>query len=62
RLSTWSPVRLLKDGHELLLRIPPERGLKYLGLQAAQATVGVVAFRKMEEHLSSRRPQNQASH
>jgi hypothetical protein len=58
RLSTWAPVRLLKNGTELVLRIPPERGLKYIGLQAAQATVGVVGFRKMEEHLASRRPQN----
>ena len=23
RLSTWGPVRLLKDGKEFLLRIPP---------------------------------------
>jgi hypothetical protein len=58
RLSTWSPVRLLKNGEEFLLRIPPERGLKYLGAQAAQAGVGVVGFRKMEEHLASRRPQH----
>lgn len=61
RLSTWSPLRLLKDGQEIVLRIPPERGLKYLGVQAAQAGVGVVAFHKMEEHLASRRPQSQAS-
>ena len=58
RLSTWGPVRLLKDGQEFILRIPPERGLKYLGVQVAQASVGVVGFRKMEEHLASRRPQN----
>jgi hypothetical protein len=58
RLSTWGPVRLLQDGRDLLLRIPPERGLKYLGAQAASAGVGVVGFRKMEEHLASRRPQN----
>ncbi len=56
RLSTWTPVRLLKEGQEVLLRIPPSRGLKYLGVQTAQATAGVVAFRKMEEHLASRRP------
>jgi hypothetical protein len=60
RLSTWGPVRLLKEGQEFLLRIPPERGLKYLGVQVAQAGVGVVGFRKMEEHLASRRPQNHA--
>ncbi len=57
RLTEWGPLRILKDGKELLLRIPPERGLKYLGAQAAQAGVGVVGFRKMEEHLASRRPQ-----
>jgi hypothetical protein len=56
RLSTWGPLRFLKDGKEVLLRIPPERGLKYLAAQAAQAGVGVVAFHKMEEHLASRRP------
>ncbi|SIO30098.1 hypothetical protein SAMN05444166_3609 [Singulisphaera sp. GP187] len=60
RLSTWAPLRLLKNGQEILLRIPPERGLKYLGVQAVQAGVGVVAFHKMEEHLASRRPQNRA--
>ncbi|AGA31403.1 hypothetical protein [Singulisphaera acidiphila] len=60
RLTTWAPLRLLKDGQEILLRIPPERGLKYLGVQAVQAGVGVVAFHKMEEHLASRRPQNRA--
>ncbi|WP_406698776.1 hypothetical protein V5E97_07805 [Singulisphaera sp. Ch08] len=60
RLSTWAPLRLLKDGQEILLRIPPERGLKYLGAQATQASVGIVAFHKMEEHLASRRPQNRA--
>ncbi len=57
-LSTWGPLRLFKDGREILLRIPPGRGLKYLGVQAAQASVGVVGFRKMEEHLASRRSQN----
>jgi len=60
RLSPWSPVRLLKDGKEFVLRIPPERGLKYLGAQAASAGVGVVGLRKMEEHLASRRPQERA--
>jgi hypothetical protein len=57
RLSTWTPVRLLQDGREFLLRVPADRGLKYLGAQAASAGVGVVGFRKMEEHLASRRPQ-----
>jgi len=56
RLSTWSPVRLLKDGKEFVLRIPPKSGLKYLGVQAGSAGVGLVGFRKMEEHLASRRP------
>jgi hypothetical protein len=56
RLSTWGPLRFLKNGQEILLRIPPERGLKYLAAQVAQAGVGVVAFHKMEEHLASRRP------
>lgn len=59
RLSTWTPVRLIKDGHDFLLKIPPKSGLKYLGAQAVQAGVGVVAFRKMEEHLASRRPHSQ---
>jgi hypothetical protein len=58
RLSTWAPVRFLKNGTELLRRIPPERGLKYIAAQLAQASVGVVGFHKMEEHLASRRPTN----
>jgi hypothetical protein len=56
RLSAWRPIRLLRDGTEVVLRIPPQRGLKYLGAQAIQAGVGVVGFQKMEEHLASRRP------
>jgi hypothetical protein len=56
RLSVWKPVRLLKDGAEVVLSIPPQRGLKYLSAQAIQAGVGVVGFHKMEEHLASRRP------
>ena len=59
-LSTWGPLRFLKDGEEVIRRIPPTRGLKYLGVQATQATVGIVGFRKMEEHLASRRPQVEA--
>jgi hypothetical protein len=58
-LTTWGPLRFLKEGQEIVRRIPPTRGLKYLGVQATQATVGLVGFRKMEEHLSSRRPQRQ---
>jgi hypothetical protein len=56
RLSNWKPLRFLKDGQEIVRRIPPERGLKYLAAQGAQAGVGVVAMHKMEEHLASRRP------
>ncbi len=56
RLTVWRPVRFLRDGAEGLLHIPPQRGLKYLSAQMIQASVGVVGFRKMEEHLSSRRP------
>ncbi len=56
RLSTWGPIRLLKNGQDVLVRIPPSRGLKYLAAQAAQAGVGVVGFHKMEEHLASRLP------
>jgi hypothetical protein len=57
RLTTWRPVRLLRDGTEVLFRIPPDKGLKYLTAQVIQASVGVVGFQKMEEHLASRRPQ-----
>ena len=55
RLSSWRAVRLLKDGSEFVLRIPPQRGLKYVTAQAVQAGVGVVGFHKMEEYLKSRR-------
>jgi hypothetical protein len=55
-VTTWRPVRLLREGTEVLFRIPPERGLKYLTAQTLQASVGVVGFQKMEEHLASRRP------
>jgi hypothetical protein len=56
RSSTWRPVRFLRAGGEFLLRIPPQKGLKYLAVQALSAGVGVVGFHKMEEHLASRRP------
>jgi hypothetical protein len=56
RLSTWRPVRLLRNGAEIVSQIPPERGLKYVAAQAVQASVGVIAFQKMEEHIASRRP------
>jgi hypothetical protein len=61
RLTAWRPVRFLKEGAEVVMRIPPERGLKYLGAQMVQAGVGVVGFQKMEEHLKSRRPGGSAS-
>lgn len=60
RLSTWAPVRFLNGATTVVRSIPPERGLKYLGAQAVQAGVGVVGVQKMEEHLASRRPENQA--
>jgi hypothetical protein len=56
RLSTWKPIQLLREGVAVPFRIPPERGLKYLAAQMAQASVGVVGFHKMEEHMASRRP------
>jgi hypothetical protein len=61
RLSTWRPIRLLKDGVEVMLRIPPQRGVKYLAAQGVQAGVGVVGFQKMEEYLASKRPQSPPS-
>ncbi len=60
RLSTWQPIRLLKNGAEFVVRIPPQRGLKYLSAQAVQASVGVVGFQKMEEYLASKRPRTPA--
>ena len=56
--SSWKPIQLLKAGVAIPLQIPPERGLKYLAAQMLQASVGVVGFQKMEEHLSSRRPKS----
>src|SRR5262249_31117619 len=41
RLTAWRPVRFIKEGAEVVLRIPPERGLKYLTAQMVQAGVGV---------------------
>ncbi|MBX6312293.1 MAG: hypothetical protein IRY99_05145 [Isosphaeraceae bacterium] len=57
RLTAWTPRRIFKAGTFVPLPIPPERGLKYLAAQGLQASVGVVAFHKMEEHLQSRRPE-----
>jgi hypothetical protein len=56
RLTRWKPFELLREGIMVPFRIPPERGLKYVGAQMVQASVGVVGFQKMEEHLASRRP------
>ena len=56
RLSSWRPIRLLREGATVTFRIPPERGLKYVAAQMVQASVGVVGFQKMEEHMASRRP------
>lgn len=56
RLSTWAPVRLLKNGEPIVLRAPSGPWVKYLAASAAQAGLGVVAIHKMEEHLASRRP------
>jgi hypothetical protein len=56
RLARWDPMRFLQDGVLVVRRIPPERGLKYLTIEATQAGVGLAAIHKMEEHLSSRRP------
>jgi hypothetical protein len=56
RPSSWRPVTLLREGLAIPFQIPPEKGLKYLAAQMLQASVGVVGFQKMEEHLSSRRP------
>jgi hypothetical protein len=56
RLTRWKPFELLREGITIPFRIPPERGLKYVGAQMVQASVGVVGFQKMEEHLASRRP------
>lgn len=58
RLSTWSPVRLLKDGKPIVLSIPSGPWTKYVLASSAQAGLGVVAIHKMEEHLRSRRPQS----
>ncbi|CAN5915341.1 hypothetical protein BH23PLA1_BH23PLA1_34620 [soil metagenome] len=55
RLSTWGPIRFLKNGEVLIRRVPLDRSYKYMTAQALQVGVGVVAFHKMEEHLASRR-------
>lgn len=55
-LSTWTPMHLARDGQTLLLRVPTDRWSKYVGINIAQAGVGVVAMHKMEELLGSKRP------
>lgn len=59
RLSSWKPIQLLREGAAVTFRIPPERGLKYVAAQMLQASVGVIGFQKMEEHMASRRPRRQ---
>jgi hypothetical protein len=56
KLGTWGPARFWKDGLEVVRRIPPNRGLKYLTAQVVAAEVGFIGVKKMEEHLASRRP------
>ncbi len=54
RLSSWRPVQLLRAGMAVPFQIPADRGLKYVAAQLVQASVGVVGFQKMEEHLAAR--------
>ena len=54
--ESWRPIQLLRQGVAVPFRIPPERGLKYLAAQIVQASVGVVGFQKMEEHMASASP------
>ena len=54
-ISRFEPLRFLKEGREVIMRIPPDRGIKYLAFESGQASVGVAAYWKMEEHLASRR-------
>ena len=56
-LSTWSPMRFLRNGVEIIKQVPREKGLKYVGLQLTQAAVGLVGVQKMEEYLKSKHPQ-----
>jgi len=60
-LSRFEPLRFMKDGREVLMSIPRERGMKYLAVESAQAGVGLAAFWKMEEHLASRRGDTEGS-
>lgn len=54
RLSQWAPLRFLKEGQEVVLRITPRTWAKYVGVNVVQAGVGVGAMHKMEEYLGSR--------
>lgn len=60
-LSRFEPLRFMKHGREVVMSIPRERGMKYLAFESGQAGVGLAAFWKMEEHLASRRVDNEAS-
>ena len=62
RLTDWAPLRFVREGQMLVRRIPADRGLKYLALEATQAGVGVVAIHKMEEHLASGRTERGQVH
>jgi hypothetical protein len=55
-LTTWQPLRFVRDGQVVGLPIPARVGLRRIGLESGQAGVGWVALHKMEEHLASRRP------
>ncbi len=55
KLSSWVPLRFFKNGASVVLKIPAERWVKYVGVNVAQAGVGVLAMHKMEEYLASRR-------
>jgi hypothetical protein len=56
RLSTWAPVRLVKDGASTLLAVPQKAWVECLGHNALAAGVGYGAMLKMEEFLQSKRP------
>ncbi len=54
RLAEFGPMRFLVGGVEIVKSIPPRKGIKYVSLQFAQAGVGWIGFKKMEEYLASR--------
>ncbi len=53
KMSSWVPMRFVQGGRAVIKRFPPERWTKYLVFEATQAGVGVLAIKKMEEHLGS---------